>query len=244
VSVALPIVRPNGQWLTSIRAPEGARLAVLFPWASGEPPQYANANHAKNFGAMVARLHLAGDSFQRYEARPRIDMDYLFRRPVECIKSRLHHLPLVAARLEQLRERIEARLQKVETNLPDWGFCHGDVWQGNARIDEHALTLFDFDFFGPGWRGFDLATYRWQARVHGVEQAAWDAFLEGYLGVRRAGADSLPYIDLFMLVRHLWNKAHLIRLASGFGVAMLTDDFLEDSVLFCEKLEQERGSLP
>jgi Ser/Thr protein kinase RdoA (MazF antagonist) len=242
VSVAMPIARPDGGWITNVRAPEGARLAILLPWANGEPPRYTNASHATAFGSMVARLHLAGDDFHRYEARPRIDMNWLLRGPIECIKSRLHHLPSVAARLEKLRERIETRLQQVQGNLPDWGFCHGDVWQGNARIDEHTLTLFDFDLFGPGWRGFDLATYRWHARLHGAEEPAWGAFLQGYLRVRPAGADSLPHIDLLMMVRHLWTKAHLINLTSDFGVAMLTDDFLEDSVLFCEKLAAERGS--
>jgi Ser/Thr protein kinase RdoA (MazF antagonist) len=241
IPVARPIARNDGKLISNLRAPEGLRQSVLSPWASGCAPKYSDPNHALQFGRTVARMHIAGDDFHCYGARPRMDMNCLFRRPVETIKGQLTGQPLVASRLERLAERIEARISRVEAKIPDWGFCHGDIYANNARIDGDHLVLFDFDFCGQGWRVFDLATYRWQARLKGPEQAAWTAFLEGYLSVRRGAAASLEFVELFMLLRHLWHKAHIIGLSGYLGISLLSEEFLEDAVAFCEKLESESG---
>ena len=241
VAVATPIARRDGQWITYIRAPEGPRACVLFPWAEGRPPRYKDADHAREFGAMVARLHDAEDDFHDYGARPRLDIDYLFRQPVETIKSRLREMPDVAARLELVSQRLESAFAGIEGKLSDWGFCHGDIWVGNARIEANRLVLFDFDFFGLGWRATDLATFRWHARLVGSEKVAWDAFLEGYLPIRPIARESLPFIELFMMARHLWNTAHFLGMTTDFGVTMVSDDYLEYTVAFCEQLEAERS---
>lgn len=240
VEVAVPLARRDGHWITYIRAPEGIRPAILFPWMRGRVPEYTDARHAEAFGRAVARLHLACEDFDRYEARPRFDIDFLLRRPVALIRTRLRELPSVATRFERLVARMASRLSHVEGRLTDWGFCHGDVWAGNALIDGDEVALFDFDFFGPGWRVSDLATYRWHARIMGSEAIAWKAFSKGYLSVRGAAEDSLQYCDLFMALRHIWFKAHSIDRTSDVGVYLLTDEFLEDTVRFCEDLEAEQ----
>jgi Ser/Thr protein kinase RdoA (MazF antagonist) len=239
VGVATPIARRDGEWITYIRAPEGSRPAVLFPWAEGRPPRYTDPDHAREFGAMVARLHQAEEDFQGYSARPRLDIDCIFGRPVAIVASQLHELPTLAARLEQLARRMECRFEQIKGQLSDWGFCHGDIWAGNARIAGDKLVLFDFDSFGLGWRAFDLATYRWHARLMGSEQPRWDAFLNGYLSIRPAAEESLPFLELFMIARHLWHTAHCIGLTSHIGMAMISEEFLSNAVQFCERLEAE-----
>jgi Ser/Thr protein kinase RdoA (MazF antagonist) len=242
VKVAVPIARRDGSWITYIRAPEGIRPAILFPWIKGRAPEYTDPRHAAAFGTAIAQLHLACEDFNRYDARPRFDLDFLFRRPIERIRSRLQELPAVAARLERLAVRLESRLSQVEGRLTDWGFCHGDIWADNARIDGDDLVLFDFDFFGPGWRVSDLAAYRWHARLKGSESIAWEAFSTAYLRVRPSAEQSLQYSDIFVMLRHLWFKAHNINRAFDVGAYLLTDAFLEDTVSFCEKLEAEQVS--
>lgn len=239
VSVALPVARRDGELITTVRAPEGSRCAVLFIWARGRTPKYSNPMHAYQFGRMLAQLHVAMDDFKRYSERPSLDLDYLFRTPVDRIMRRLGDLPEVAVRFDNLVTRIEERLRTDAAQLPDWGFCHGDVHVYNTRIDGDRLVLFDFDYFGQGWRISDLATYRWQARCNGAEATAWPAFLQGYAEVRPRIAESLRFARLFMMLKHLWDKGRFIAFAEQFDPITITEEFLENAVGFCEQLEAE-----
>jgi Ser/Thr protein kinase RdoA (MazF antagonist) len=237
VGVALPVARRDDGFITNVRAPEGQRSAVLFVWANGRPPKYSNSNHAYYFGQLLAKLHLAMEDFQCYTGRPHMDLDYMFRDPVSRIAARLGDLPEIARRFDRLANRIDEQLQREAVTIPDWGFCHGDVHIHNARIDGSRLVLFDFDMFGQGWRISDLATYRWQARRSGAEATAWPAFLEGYREIRPTIEESLRFTQLFMLMKHLWDKARYIAFAEQFDAVRITEEFLEDAVAFCEQLE-------
>jgi Ser/Thr protein kinase RdoA (MazF antagonist) len=242
VHVAMPIERRDGEYVSSMRAPEGTRWAILFPWATGQEPTYHNAAHAHGFGRLVGQMHAAMTDFTPRGARPNLDLDYLLHAPVKLLKLHLDHLPGVAARLDALYARIESKLRRIGGELTDWGFCHGDVGVHNARFDGDELMLFDFDFCGQGWQVSDLATFRWQARTVGAEDRAWEAFEAGYLHVRPEARDSLQFIDLFMMIKHLWNQAHCLRIRLRNGqVLRINDAFLEDTVIFCEKLEAARG---
>jgi Ser/Thr protein kinase RdoA (MazF antagonist) len=171
-----------------------------------------------------------------------MDVDYILESPLEWIKPRVNHLPLVTASLDALAGRIAARMTCAKKQLRDWGFCHGDIHADNARINGSDLVLFDFDSCGSGWRLFDLASYRWDARRQGVERLAWEPFIEGYLQVRPRTAESLEFVGLFMILRHLWVTAQWIGLADELGVGFLSEDFLEDLVPFCEKIETDTAA--
>jgi Ser/Thr protein kinase RdoA (MazF antagonist) len=239
VEVAMPVPRRDGEFITELRAPEGLRSAVLFHWANGHAPEYTDSAHALQYGRLVAKLHTAGDDLPPNGSRPKMDMEYLFAKPLARIRSRLRDLPSVAARLTALEERTLIQVRRAEKELGDWGFCHGDVWANNARIDGNRLVLFDFDFCGSGWQVFDLASYRWHARYVDLEQASWKPFIEGYLQIRPAAASSLEFIGLFMILKHLWTTAHWIGRLPETGAYFLSDQSLENLVPFCEKIESE-----
>lgn len=237
VDVAMPIPRTDGKWITHIPAPEGPRQAMLFDWAQGSAPLYDNASHARRYGDLVARLHAAGDDFALSDARPRLDADYLLEVPLARIRTRLKRFPHVARNLEALAARTRVRINNVFPKLTDWGFCHGDIWANNARIDGDRLVLFDFDLCVAGWTLFDLATYCWDARCRGFEAQAWPAFLEGYLGRRPQAEASLEHLGLFMILRHIWTAAFFVQRLPETGAYFLSDDDLEKLVPFCEQLE-------
>jgi Ser/Thr protein kinase RdoA (MazF antagonist) len=239
VAVAMPIPRRDGELITAIHAPEGLRHAVLFHWAGGRAPKYTDPAHAREYGRLLGKLHVAGDDLTLSSLRPCMDADWVLERPLERIRTRLRNMPTVAADLDALSARTRDRLNRASNRLCDWGLCHGDVWTNNARIDGNRLVMLDFDFCGPGWRLFDLASYRWHARLMGVEEAAWKPFIEGYLQVRPAGADSLGFIRLFMILRHLWTTAHFINRGPETGALFLPDEDLEKMVPFCEAIELE-----
>lgn len=237
VEVAMPIRRKDGNWLTEVPAPEGRRLAVLFEWAPGQTPTYTDAQHCLKYGRLVARLHLAGDSLTSSKYRPKMDADYLLKYPMSRVASRLPESPSVQKRFEELCTHILNRLNEAETQLKDWGFCHGDIYPNNACVDGDTLTLFDFDFCGSGWRIYDLATYRWEARRQGVEDNAWEPFIRGYCEIRPGGSDSLEFIGLFMAIRHIWTAAHWVGLSPELGISFPPAEFLNELVPFCERLE-------
>jgi Ser/Thr protein kinase RdoA (MazF antagonist) len=237
VEVAMPVPRRDRELITDVLAPEGPRSAVLFHWAKGHAPKYTNAQHARQYGQLLGKLHTAGDDAPASTLRPPMDMEYLLETPLARIRSRLADLPTVTPKLAALEERVRARARQAERQLRDWGFCHGDVWTNNARIDGDRLVLFDFDFSGSGWQVFDLACYRWDAHRKGLEPAAWKPFIEGYLQIRPAAADSLKFIGLFMILKSLWTASLFIERGPETGTNFLSDEDLEDLVPFCEKIE-------
>lgn len=239
VEVAMPVPRNDGQWITNIPAPEGPRKAMLFHWAAGRAPLYGNPEHARRYGDLVGRLHAAGEDLWLSDARPRLDADYLLEVPLTRIRTRLKRWPGIARDLDALAERTRVRIAEVFPKLTDWGFCHGDIWANNARIDGDQLVLFDFDLCGYGSALFDIATYRWDARCKGGEATAWPAFLEGYLRIRPQAEASLQHLGLFMILRHIWTAAFFVGRLPETGAYFLSDDDLENLVPFCRTLESQ-----
>jgi Ser/Thr protein kinase RdoA (MazF antagonist) len=239
VSVAMPVARRDGQLITEIQAPEGPRSAALFEWAQGRRPRYTDPDHAMQYGRTIAKMHIAGDDLQSIGAAPPMDLQHLIHQPLALIRSRLKDLPEVAKALPAFEQRIVSEATRATRQLKDWGFCHGDVWSNNARIDGNRLVLFDFDFCGPGWQIFDLASYRWHARQVGAEQAAWKPFIESYLQLRPTAANSLKYIGLFVILKHLWTTAIFISRGPETGENFLPDEELESLIPTCEKIAAE-----
>jgi Ser/Thr protein kinase RdoA (MazF antagonist) len=239
VDVVLPIPGRDGQIITKVYAPEGLRSAVLFEWVNGLVPKYTAAEHAARYGAALAKLHNAGEEMATSALRPPIDMTYLLEEPMARIRTRMADLPLIAPKLAALEERIRKRCENAERSLGNWGFCHGDIWANNARLEKARLVLFDFDFSGSGWQIFDLASYRWDARRRGAEHPAWRPFIDHYLQVRPSLAESLKYIGLFMILKHLWTTAFFIERAPETGTNFLSDEDLEAVVPYCERIEAE-----
>jgi Ser/Thr protein kinase RdoA (MazF antagonist) len=134
---------------------------------------------------------------------------------------------------------VRARLVCGQERLWDWGFCHGDLHDGNAHVDGERLTLFDFDCCGPGWRVFDLATYRWAARLRQVEEQAWKPFVEAYLQVRPAAASTIELVPLFVILRHIWLQGYHVWNSVEAGANFQSDGFFEHLVGFCEQIESE-----
>lgn len=236
-SVALPICRNDGAGITDIRAPEGARLSVLFHWAEGQVPKLSDRRHALLCGRHMAELHTASEEMPCDMNLPRLNLEHLLIRPARLIRPKLERWPSMAQRLDALVERLERRVTGGADLLRDQGFCHGDVHSGNVRIQGDRVVSFDFDACGTSWRLYDLASYKWEARRRGVEELAWRPFIEGYLQLRPAAADSLSLADIFLILRHLWLVSEWILFTSIIGQGLLADEFFETLVPFCEEIE-------
>ena len=165
-----------------------------------------------------------------------MDRVSLFESPIANLLSELEDNPVLAARLWELADRTNTRLIQAEREL-DWGFCHGDLHGGNARVRDNRLTLFDFDCCAHGWQIYDLATYRWAARLRRAEGTAWPAFKESYLKARPSAAAWIEWVPLDMIVRHLWLMALHISNAEEMGGGFATQEFFDRLITFCEEIE-------
>lgn len=240
VPVAAPVARSDGELVTDVNAPEGPRCAVLFDWVQGDEPAYRNETHARLYGRLAAQLHIASDDLPSNSGRSPLDLNYLLERPLESLRPALKSRPQLAARFDAIVDRVRTRMENAKERLWDWGFCHGDLHFGNAHIDGEQLSLYDFDCCGPGWRVYDLATYRWAARIRQFEGGAWKPFKEAYLEVRPAAADTLELVPLFVILRHIWLQGYHVWNSVEDGVSFQNDGYFNYLVTFCEHLESEQ----
>jgi Ser/Thr protein kinase RdoA (MazF antagonist) len=165
----------------------------------------------------------------------------LLDRPLLAILPFLEERPTDRSYLVDLVEKLHARLAGLAAGL-EWGPCHGDVHGGNCHIAAgNTLSLFDFDCCGPGWRAFDLATFRWASKVVAEQDdSVWTAFLEGYTARRRLHDLDLEAVPLFVLLRHIWFLGLQGDNALYWGRAYLTKGYFDRAFRFLRAWEAEQ----
>ena len=240
IPLAAPVARSDGEYITQVDAPEGPRCAALFDWVPGEEPRYINEAHARLYGRLAAELHIASDDLRPGTGRVPLDLDYLLEKPLASLRPGLKSYPAAAGRFDALAKRVRTRLAIAQEHLLDTGFCHGDLHGGNAHLENGRLALYDFDCCGTGWRVYDLATYRWAARIRNVAEKAWKPYIEAYLQIRPAAANTIEHVPLFVLLRHIWLHGYHAWNSVEDGVAFQGGDYADRFVTFCEKLESEQ----
>jgi Ser/Thr protein kinase RdoA (MazF antagonist) len=239
IDVALPIARQDGRWLTNMAAPEGRRSAVLFQWVDGAAAKWSEPSHSAQLGRLLARMHAAADDISSNGTRPQMTIPHLMEDSLARIREALEGAPQLAQRCDAIVNRSRARLRGASNQPGDWGFCHGDLFLNNARIEAGRLVLLDFDWCGFGWRVFDLATFRWTARLYNAEHVAWRPFIDAYLQVRPSATSCLEFLRLFMILRHLWHITQCIRTAALTGEGFLSEGYFEDLISQCERIEAD-----
>ena len=213
IPVATPVQRRDGDTLSIVTALEGARSIVLFTYAEGKPPAFAEIDQIGRYGEMVAQIHNVTDHFASSHARYGLDFDHLLQVP---LAATLPHLPDVADRryLEQAVTRLVDRLSALPLTALDQGFCHGDTHNGNVHIDaQGGMRLFDFDCRGLGWRAYDLGTFYWASTWENAPAETWMAFVEGYTRQRPLTMVDKGAIPLFACAREIWFMG--LRMANG-----------------------------
>lgn len=225
VSLALP--QKNGETLLPLDAPEGERYAVLFSYAHGRSLKRAkDVSSARAFGQVAAGMHAAGGGLTGKYARLPLDTYTLLVRPLEILGA---EYPDREADLEELREAAQEAgeaLERLHHRLPVWGFCHGDLNFSNVHVTaEGAFTIFNFEYCGPGWPAYDIAT------VMNFEQRdAARAFLEGYESVRPLLPEERAALGWLQIANKIWILGTAASLSNTFG-SLLTSGWLFDQVL-------------
>lgn len=240
--VSTPIPRKDGQAVGMIHAPEGPRHLALFTYAPGKEPTYEGEPEEESYlyGKVAAQIHAATDSFQSAHQRFPLDLEHLLTVPRQACEPFLAHRPTDWEYLVAFTERLRSLIRDLPVDDLELGFCHGDLHGSNANIDQNrALTVYDFDCCGIGWRAYDVAVFRWGARLRGKEKERWPSFIRGYTDHRPLSETDLRSIPYFVAIRHLW----LLGLHSGnshdFGTGWLNDGYFDRALKFFHEWERE-----
>jgi len=241
VSVSKPLSQKDGSIIQSIPAPEGTRYIVLFTYAVGELPLYeeVSRNNAFNYGKAAAKIHNAAQDFKSQHIRFSIDIKHLIDIPMKSIGSILSHRQDDWLYLQHLVDKIHSQFDRMSSTL-EQGFCHGDLHGGNANIaDDGTITFYDFDCCGWGWRAYDIAVFRWSARLRNKENSRWKSFLKGYTEERTISDADLEAVPLFIGVRHLWLLGLHISNGGDTGFGWLNDAYIDRGLKFLHDWDKE-----
>jgi Ser/Thr protein kinase RdoA (MazF antagonist) len=177
-------------------------------------------------------MHNALDAFASAYERFRLDLHYLIAQPMRAIVPFLAHRLDDRAYLQRVADCLKERVTGVADTL-DWGACHGDTHGGNCHVAEDGtLILFDFDCCGPGWRAFDLATYRWETCLDKITDEPWTGFLEEYGKCRTLAESNLAAVPLFVALRHIWIMGLHTGNAHDWSHGWLTDRYFDRALKF------------
>jgi Ser/Thr protein kinase RdoA (MazF antagonist) len=242
--VAAPVRSCSGKFVYRFDAPEGVRYTVLFTEARGSPAPM-NSKRSYLYGQLVARLHACTDQLPVSLARMHLDRQHLLDQPLLSIepflagrRRDLDYLKTIAA---ELGRRVEELLPRSK---PEYGICHGDHHGKNVHFsDSGAMTLFDFDCFGYGWRAYDIAVFLWSrvgfddwsSRAKARRTRAWNSFLKGYQEVRRLTPDELVATRLFVPIRHIWLAGLHTQGARHWGRSWIQDSYFDEMLDFIKR---------
>ncbi len=233
-SVSTPLVRKDGSFVQGLHAPEGTRYMALFTYAKGEEP-ILTEEQSYQMGLATALIHQASEGFTSSHTRFFLDVDYLIHNPLGLAKPYLEHRPEDIAFLLRVADTLGKRILHLAPEL-DWGICHGDGTERNAHITQNGVvTFFDFDCGGLGWRAYDLATFRMNARKREHGDAIWSAYLKGYTSKRLIHPIDMEAEPLLFVARIFWSMGIYPATATDYVAEPLNDNYIDRQLRFLRR---------
>jgi len=220
VSVARPVMRQDGLYISRLAAPEGTRYSILFEAAHGVADDGGDHSRIEAFGEMVGRMHQCTDKMRVPYRRSHLDMRHLVDDNLLVIAPLMAHRAADLSMIREIAEECKNRIsQLLPKSKPEYGICHGDLHGGDVCYDENNKpVLFDFDSSGYGWRALDigvfLASDYWMditCEAEDRRQRRLAAFVDGYSSIRKLAEHELSAVQLGPPVRHIYLMGHVLR---------------------------------
>lgn len=160
IRVGAPVTDLHGEQLLSFQAAEGIRHGVLYSFAPGSPIIEQSDEQVVLSAQFLARLHLQTEGLQLPYNRKAYTLDTMLHQPLKAVATAFEKVPADYEWLKGAAAATELELAKLHTGGFSYGYCHYDFMPKNWHHDEQGqITLFDFDFAGPGWLVNDIASY-------------------------------------------------------------------------------------
>ena len=220
ISVAKPVARRNGAFVSEFTAPEGKRFAVLYKEAAGTHGDGGQPDRIRALGKEVARMHRCADTLPEPYQRAHLDMQQLIDDNLGVIEAFMAHRPTDLRAIQRIVANCRQRIPELlPCTKPEYGICHGDLHGGDVcYTDDQTPVLFDFDSSGCGWRALDigvfLASDHWMDTSDEAErqrQRKLSLFLQGYSEERSPTDNELAAIQLTPPVRHIFLMGHVLQ---------------------------------
>jgi Ser/Thr protein kinase RdoA (MazF antagonist) len=208
-AVVRPVAARSGALTVTVPTGLGAVHAMVVEPAPGVDLDVGEltASQAWQWGRALARLHRDAAGF------------------AAGLPESFGELPSVGALFADDAELVEAttRLTDVMGELPRrgdrWGVVHGDFELDNMAWEEGGPIAYDFDEAALSWYAADVAFAVRDLTDHtgrpaAAHRARFDAFLDGYRGVRPFDDEELERLPLFA---GLHAAASLVRITRALG---------------------------
>jgi homoserine kinase type II len=200
----LPVLRNDGSMIGKL----AGRPAAIITFLEGTWPRLPTANHCRQLGVVLAKMHVAGADFKLTRRNGLTLEDW---RPLwdKCADFADNIVPGLLAEAERDLKDLEAGWPR---DLPR-GVIHADLFPDNVFFLGDKLSgIIDFYFACTDILAYDLATClnAWCFDGDGAFNIAKGvALFEGYQSVRKLSADEMAALPLlargsalrFMLTR-------------------------------------------
>ena len=220
ISVAKPVKRQDGLYVSRLAAPEGTRYSVLFEAALGVGGDDGDHGRIEAFGKMVGRMHQRSDKMGEPYRRSHLDMQHLVDENLLVIAPLMAHRDADFSLIRTIAEKCKSRIsQLLPKSMPEYGICHGDLHGGDVCYDKkNNPVLFDFDSSGYGWRALDIGVFLASSDWMNITREAEDkrrgrlaTFLDGYHKIRELSEPELSTVRLGPPVRHIYLMGFVLR---------------------------------
>ncbi len=225
--VSIPIEQKSGEYLLTISAPEGVRYGALFTYADGQPLG-ENPASVRAYGRAIAQIHAIADTMPQKLTRAPLDLEMLLERPLRDLERVFEDRHDDWAFLRHVGDKIRPKIAALSTEAPAYGLCHGDVGAANVHVSENdQLTIFDFDFCGPGWRAYDVANFLTDESEEVVGE-----FLAGYEEIRVIPQHERDTFPLFQALQSIWVLGIRADYVNDWGMMYFPDRFVNNVLKF------------
>ena len=205
--VAVPAALPNLQGDLLVTLSNGRKASVI-EWVQGEALGIAGQPYDLPRPLLLERHHALGRLVADFHtATARLTMPAEFSRPRWDIPGLVGEMPFwgrfwdhPAATPDQRRTLIRARAflqERLEAHGQTAPIVpiHADVLRENVLVNDHSLSLIDFDDSGWGFALYDLGTVLSQNLYEPAYAEIRDALMAGY------GTTDIQTVEMFTLAR-------------------------------------------
>jgi Ser/Thr protein kinase RdoA (MazF antagonist) len=218
--VRTPAVLParDGRRVVTLQHGGTERHAVLFEMMGGIEPDETAVGQAdfRTLGALTARLHQHGRSWQRPPGFTRFAWDWEHTLGAAPRWGRWQDGIGIGdeerALLSRLVALVESRLRAFGDGSDRFGLVHADLRLANLLVDGEHVNVIDFDDSGFSWFLYDFGSavsFMEDDPRLGEWQAAW---VDGYRGVADLSAEEEEMLATFVMLRRMmlvaWMGSH------------------------------------
>jgi len=242
--VAPAIATLTGEQIVTFQAPEGVRYAIVTTFVTGQHLRRRPSVEAtRRYGGIIATIHVLADQAQTAFGRTTQDIAVRLDQALVGIRTILGEWLTERDYLEQCAQELHARLQALPKEPSTYGIIHGDAIRANALVgDDGSVTVIDFDWYGLGWRAYDIASYLLTVRGSPNEQEFAEAFLAGYTAVRPLAEAEYGLLPLFEAVRAMLEIGTPALHVNLWGSAYL-ESFFDQSLNRLKRAMQQRAAV-